>query len=439
MIRRVLFLLFNIDEIPKYKTRPDLKDTEFTLGYFCEKIIRSHEMYFTRESFINDLTIFCNGNAIELEVHIIFDILYANNIIVMRGSNFCFKFTYWVYYFCAHRMLQSKEFSEYIFQDSNYVSHPELIEFYTGIDRRRDDALTILIDDLDSIKKSVEAKCNFPDNFNLYDNAKWLPTPDELKSMRDGIANTIESSGLPNEVKDEFADRCYDRSKALNQDIRSIVEEYSLLRLFKCISAASKALRNSDFASLKLRQELLDVIFNSWEQFTKVLVALSPLLAKHGEAQVDGMNFYLLEGSDEPPEIKLNNLISALPSNLINWYVDDLFSPKMGPLIKNRIDEEPNRLIKHYLHLILVTKRPNNWEKLVENYIIEENKNSFYLHDISSCLQSEYKFTFTSPKNLSHLAHLIKMTSARHDLGIKKPSAKKVNSLSDNILPKRLI
>jgi hypothetical protein len=41
MISRVLHLLFNIDEIPHYKTRPDLKDTEFTLGYFCEEIVRN--------------------------------------------------------------------------------------------------------------------------------------------------------------------------------------------------------------------------------------------------------------------------------------------------------------------------------------------------------------------------------------------------------------
>jgi hypothetical protein len=40
MIKRVLFLLFNIDDVPTYKTRPDLKDCEYVLGYFCEHLIR---------------------------------------------------------------------------------------------------------------------------------------------------------------------------------------------------------------------------------------------------------------------------------------------------------------------------------------------------------------------------------------------------------------
>lgn len=56
MIGRVLHLLFNIDDIPHYKTRPDLKDTEFTLGFFCEKIIRSRKIFFTRNYFIDELT-----------------------------------------------------------------------------------------------------------------------------------------------------------------------------------------------------------------------------------------------------------------------------------------------------------------------------------------------------------------------------------------------
>jgi len=55
MIKRVLFLLFNVDDIPTYKVRPDLKDCEYVLGYLCETMIRNNDFSFTRESFLGVL------------------------------------------------------------------------------------------------------------------------------------------------------------------------------------------------------------------------------------------------------------------------------------------------------------------------------------------------------------------------------------------------
>lgn len=439
MIRRVLYLLFNIDDIPHYKTRPDLKDTEFTLGYFCEQIIRNKQVYFTRDGFIRDLNSFCEKNQIELDVHIIFDVLYANNIIVMRGNEFCFKFTYWIFYFASHRMLQNPEFSEYILENFNYVHYPELIEFYTGIDRRRDDALKVIINDIHKIRIIVENKCNLPEGFNIYDFAKWQPTNEQLKLMQDEVSNNVVGSNLPDTVKDEYADRTYDRSKPLKQSFHTILEEYSLLRLMQGASAAAVALRNSDYSCLELRQKLLDEVLNSWKLLTNVLVALAPILAQHGYADVEGAFFTLSDDFKGEPEKKLNQIVHALPSNVHGWYVDKLFSQKMGPLIKNRLEIETNNLVRHYLNLILISKRPKDWETIIEQSIISEDKNSYYLLNILRCLKSEYKYGFTSQKNVNLLATFIKMAIAKHQLGIKKPTVKRLNQIPDNILPERHI
>ncbi|RND29612.1 metallophosphoesterase, partial [Vibrio cholerae] len=72
MISKVLYLLFNIDDIPKYKTRPDLKDSEYVLGFFCEKIIREHKFYFTRDEFLSVVSGFCRDSEIDLEIEVIF-------------------------------------------------------------------------------------------------------------------------------------------------------------------------------------------------------------------------------------------------------------------------------------------------------------------------------------------------------------------------------
>ena len=53
LIHRVLFLLFyQFDEIPTYASRPDLKDCEYVLGYFCEWMLKERRQSFTKHEFI---------------------------------------------------------------------------------------------------------------------------------------------------------------------------------------------------------------------------------------------------------------------------------------------------------------------------------------------------------------------------------------------------
>jgi len=140
MIEMVLFVLFDMDGLPTYKAKPDLKDCEYVLGRFCENMIRKNIFEFTRESFLLDLNRFCEDKLIEMDISVVFDVLNSNNIITRQNDKFIFKSSFWIYYFGAKRMHVEKDFAEYIFESKKYTSFPEIIEFYTGIDRNRDDA-----------------------------------------------------------------------------------------------------------------------------------------------------------------------------------------------------------------------------------------------------------------------------------------------------------
>lgn len=439
MISRVLHLLFNVDDIPHYKTRPDLKDTEFTLGYFCEQIIRSRVIYFSRDYFVKDLTDFCYDNEIDLEVHIIFDILFRNNIIVGRNGSFCFKFTYWVYYFAAHRMLHDQAFTDYILNDFNYVNYPELIEFYTGIDRRRNDALNIIADDLNTVERIVDGKCNLPEELNIYGLTKWLPSERSLELLEKEVSNSVASSSLPDEIKDEYADRSYNRTTPLVQNIHTILEEYSLLRLMEGIKAGSLALRNSDFVDKDIKHKLLDSVLQGIKQLTNVLVALSPVLAKNDYADIEGASFVLHGNFSDKFDQKLNQIICCVPSNMIDWYVDKLFTQKMGTLVNNKLLQEEDSFKKHYMHLMLIAKRPKKWEESIAEYVLSVDKNSFYLLDIVTSLKAEYKYSYTSSNNLKKMGDLIKLCVGKHNQSLLKPSMKKAQRLPDRMLPERLV
>lgn len=441
MIKRMLFLLFNID-IPKYQTKPDLKDTEFVLGFFCEIILKNKNYFFTKDYFITTLTEFCTENEIDLDLHIIFNILFENNIIIMRHDKFCFKFSYWIFYFAAHRMQQNFEFAKYILSNMNYTAFPELIEFYTGIDRSRDDALKTLTEDIKLTCNLVNKQCGLPSDFNVYNLIQWKPSEKIVEKMHKEVSEGVLNSNLPVSVKDQYADNTYDRSKSLDQSIHSILEEYSLLRLMKSISAGSKALRNSDFASPQIRHTLLKEILRSWKQIIDVLLVITPVLSKQGYATLDGASFVLNGSFGETEEERLNRIIPVIPTNIVSWYRDDLFSNRMGTFLYNHIKQEENELLIHTLNLLIINKRPKSWETHLEKYIESEHKNSFYLSDIYKTLRAEYQYSFSSTLDLKKIEKLMKACIAKHEFGIKKISKKSIANVDKrfkDFLPKRKV
>ena len=442
MLSRILSLLFNVDNIPRYKTRPDLKDTEYTLGYFCEIMIREDRYFFTRNDFLKNLNEFCTGMEIDLEIDTLFEILYENNIIIERGNEFCFKFSYWIFYFAAQRMHKDKEFEDFILTDMTYSSYPELIEFYTGIERNRNKALSILTNDIKNTCDIVEKKCGLPEEFNIYNIAQWKPSEEKIEQMNEEVSDGVLKSNLPDVVKDEYADKSYDKSRPLNQNIHKILEEYSLLRLMKSIQACSKALRNSDYATPEIKHNLLKEILRSWEQISKVLLVLTPILSKQGHATLDGASFVLNDYFGDNEDERLRTIIALIPTNIVNWYRDDIFSKKMTSLLFNHIDSESSEFKKHLLNLLLINKRPKKWDTHIENYIILSNKNSFYLLDIYNTLKAEYRYSFASDSNLRIMEKLLKITATKHFRGIKNPSKKiidkfdKENKFTD-VIPNR--
>ncbi|MDD5701870.1 MAG: hypothetical protein PHU23_07445, partial [Dehalococcoidales bacterium] len=436
MLKRVLFLIFNT-EIPTYKSRPDLKDCEYVLGYFCEGMLRKSQYSFTRDEFLTTLGQFCKDMVIDLEVQVLFDMLYDNNILVNHGNSFNFRFTYWIYYFAAHRMYNDKNFANFIFEDTRYANFPEMIEFYTGIDRRREDALNVLLKDMQIIRKKVQDKSGLPDELNPYRFARWKPSEKTLERMHSEVSDGVKDSKLPDSVKDQYADRQYDPAKPYYQEVRNIFEEYSLVILMQTVKAASRALRNSDYVSPNIKRQMFEEIIEAWKQIMKVIVALTPLLATEKTATFDGANFLLLGNFGDTPEKRFNNILGVIPDNVVTWFKDDLYSHKMGPLLIAQLNKENDDLKKHNIILLLAKQRPRDWVTQVREYIESIPKNSFYLMDIYIRLGSEYKYSFASPDTLRELKYLIKMATAKQLFGATGEKSR--NKVPNTVMPKRLV
>jgi hypothetical protein len=429
MIEKVLFVLFNMDGLPRYRTKPDLKDCEYVLGRYCENMIKNQKFHFTRDEFIRETKTFCDEKLMDLEVDTVFDILASNNIIVKHDLDFGFRATFWIYYFAARRMHSDPNFAEYIFKTKNYIACPEIIEFYTGIDRNKVDALKILTKDIKETCDIVNSKVRITGDMDVFSHIHWKPTEEQIQEAQNQLSESVLSSGLPDDIKDQHADKSYDQLKPYTQSIGTFFAEYSLNNLMQNIRASSRALRNSDYVNVETKREILNEILRSWEQISNVLLALAPILATNGQAGFDGHSFTLQGDFGNTFDLRVNRIIQVNMTNVVGFFKDDIYSSKIAPLIYEQFDKETDARKKHKLALLLVFTRPKNWRKVIENYIISLQKNSFYLYDTHNALLSKYNYDFTTEEERNEISFLVKKCFAKHEFGSKNPGPNEIKKI----------
>jgi hypothetical protein len=313
-------------------------------------------------------------------------------------------------------MNMSKDFLEKVYANKRYIDFPEIIEFYTGIDRNKEDALKVLSKDLDETLIGVRAKMKVPDSINPFKSITWNPNIPELEKAEANIRDNVISSGLPDEVKDKYDDKHYNQIRPYNQVINSVLRDYSFLVLMRQISATARALRNSDFVDAQLKKELLTKITTSWNELNKLLIIISPLLADKGNVAFEGARFSLEEDDFDitDPIEKRKAVLLAVPQNVVKYFKDDLFSAKMGPLLTDQANNESNSLIKHELMLILMAERPKDCNKTIDGYIVSLDKNSFFLWDTLVALDFTKDYKSTDPNDRRVIDMLIHKCRAKH-------------------------
>lgn len=219
MLEDVLYVLFEFTDLPRYDSTPDVKDCQFVLGCFCEALIRENRFYFTTDEFLKKTREYSSANLIDIDVKVVFNILLENNIISENENHLSFKSAFWLLYFAARRMHGNPDFADYIFKSKKYLDYPEIIEFYTGIDRNRNDALNVLLTDVKDTCDAVFTRMSIPDTINPYRLARWNPTPKHIERMQQELSDTVMCSGLPDTIKDKYQDQNYNLYTPYNQNV----------------------------------------------------------------------------------------------------------------------------------------------------------------------------------------------------------------------------
>lgn len=436
MLDKVLYILFDLKNLPTYQSNPDVKDCEFVLGIFCEEMLKTEKYYFTKKDFVKFSEKVCEDNYIQLDINSLFDILFINGIVIERFSEFTFRATYWMFYFAAHRMHANQDFCNYIFESRKYVNYPEIIEFYTGIDRRRTDALEILKNDLSQTCEEVLTKIGLPEHIDPYLKVEWNPSEASIEQARSEISDNVQLSKLPTQIKDQHSDAMQNQLRPYNQGIRTILHEYSLAILMRKIVASSRALRNSDYANAVVKKDLLNSIVGSYEQVAKALMILTPELAINGRAAFGGQSFNLDGDFGDTVDKRINMILQSIPGNIVKFFKDDIDSDKLGPLLIEKANDEKIPLNKHVIMLLMCQIRPLGWRKTIESYINKLPKNSFYLFDLMGHIRFLYLYDYTTDTELREIKHLMQLGYSKHEFGNNKPSKSVLTKFTHTLLKK---
>ena len=390
LLKAILFVLFNDSDSFTYSSdKPEVEECAFVLGCFCKELVMQQTRSFDAITFAPKLHEIAKANAIAFNIDAMLTVLLENNILLRRGSEFEFRHKHWIFYFAAEWMRHDEEFKQFVLKDRNYINYPEILEYYSGTDGKRADALETLLCDLKSLIEQVDNNIGIKGNYDPLTQLLWDPTEKFIDRTRSQIAERVESSNLPADIKDEHADGHYQSAEPYDQSIRSFLKDFAVLSLLSNIKAASRALRNSSLVEVKLRRNIAAAIFQGWEEISKVAFWISPLLAKDGQAVHDGFALRLADGFSSNMEQRFKEIICANPYNIVTLLKDDLASKKITPLLDACFQTIDSILQKNMIALFIVTVRPIGWYDFTLNFINLLHPRSFYLGSILDTLTRE--------------------------------------------------
>lgn len=390
LMKAILFVLFTDNESFSYSSEnPEVDECTFVLGIYCKDLVMQATGSFDASEFQGKLRDICTENLISLDVDKMIQVLVDNCILVRYGNTFEFKHTFWIFYFAAECMMHDDSFKSYIMGNQKYVNFPEIIEFYAGIDGKREDAMIILLSDLNSLMDKVDDNIGIKGTFNPLSTFLWNPSEGFIEKTRQEIAEKLESSNMPSELKDKHADKNYNSEAPYNQSINKFLDDYAVRSMLQSIKATSRALRSSTFIKPELKLDAARAIFRGWEAISKVIFWISPSLAQKGRAAHDGLNLVLASGFSEDKQQRFKEILLSNPLNVAMLLKDDLSSKKIGPLLCKHLAESDSEMQRHLVAIFLLEERPTNWSKHLLEHLNLLHPSSFYLGNLLSHLEKE--------------------------------------------------
>lgn len=442
VLKLVLQSLFDNMEQLVYGDALDEDECTYILGHFVEKMFRNNSFIFTEDDFLSTCGSFAKQKYMTTKVPHLLQVLKDSQIIICKGGVYSnilqFRFANWLCYFAAQQMKTDDKFFTYMIEEKKALYRPEIIEYYTGIDKKCDDLAKTINDELVAAIGKVKLAIGAPIDFNIYSALKWRLSEATRDKSDEELAKSLQETKLPESYKDVMADENYNAIRPYVQDIGEVLDKYYVRNLMEIVKSAGRCLRNAIKIEPDMKELLLINIVSAWKEIINVLVLLTPILANNGYVGIGGARFRLTKNFSKDLKECRQEIISMIPYNIATWYLDDIFSDKLMALFESYMKEEMeslrlknvevSQLEKHILALMIIRAQPSDWRTRIQEYIGTIDKNSYYLGDLFSCLKHNYITQSMSDNGYRSTLQLYKMCLAKHRTGVRNPSLSTIQS-----------
>ena len=416
VLELVLNIIFKNSNTLFYNDALDEKDCCNIMGVIAYELFQKESDYFTWDEFnqmvMNELPLKYTSEQIKD----LLTILKHNQILENTPYGYKFHFAYWVYYFVDYRMYASEKCFEDMMLLKLHYFNEDIVEFYTAINDKSDRLVGIIVNQLNALVSNVNANIGRP-FWNPFDSIKWNQSESTKGKTTEQVEAEITHSRLPDDIKDSIKDINHDAIRPYNQPIQRVFDEYEVKKLMDLARSASRALRNCRLVDANLLISLRDAIYASWVEIFKVLILITPALAKTGYGGFGGAKFRLEGDFSEEFKECVIQIICAIPLNIIGWYKDDFFSEKRSAMYEEAMKNNDNPVVRHLNARLICVCRPKNWRNMLSSYIASLGKNTYYLGDIDSALRHSYKLESMSDEDLRTTRGLILTCYTKHNKG----------------------
>jgi len=307
---------------------------------------------------------------------------------------------------------------------------PEVLEFYTGKDRKRYDAVSMVTADLHFAAESVQTKIGIAEDKNPFAFLRFNRDKSQTERIIKEIDDNIQQSNLPQSLKDHAADVNFNPSAAFNQAISKVYTDFSVGYLVNIITIACKVLRNSDHLDADIKQQLLSEITNALKVFANIIYLVSHLFAHQGFIHLPEYNLKLTDSfNDLDEQEKRIRIIASIPYNLMLMFKEDLYSRKLSPVYISQLKDEKDKAEKHLLASFIVYKQPEGWEPAIREYIGGIGKDSYYLGTLIESMSNAYYAGDLEKADRMRMNNLLKSALYKSDYGKLPPSITNINKL----------
>lgn len=328
-------------------------------------------------------------------------------------------------------MYVDEGYAKKMLDNQKYQHYPEVLEFYTGKDRKRLDAVQKVTEDLRIATLSVQKKAGITDDKNPFAFLRFKADKSHNEKIIKEIDSNVQESNLPQSVKDHIADTSFNSAAAFHQDICKVYSDFSIGYLVNIISIASKVLRNSDHLDAVVKQNLLNEITSALKVFSNIIYLVSHLFAKQGYIFLPDYHLKLTDSFNEYDEDeKRIQIIVTIPYNLMLRFKEDLYSKKLSPVYISQFMSEKDKVKKHLLASFLVSKQPEGWDTAIRTYLNSVGKDSYYLGTITDMMAGVYYLENLDSPNRIKMNHLIKSALYKSENGILPPSLNSIKRMN---------